>query len=287
MTDLIHAPAALRARCDAARAQGEVVGLVPTMGALHDGHLSLVDEARRQGAGLVVVTLFVNPKQFGPGEDFERYPRTMERDREECRRRGADVLFVPTVEDMYPPGFETHVEVADLTRTLEGAHRPGHFRGVTTVVAKLLLLAAPCTAIFGRKDYQQYRVIERMVRDLGMPVRLVGHPTVREPDGLALSSRNRYLPEGQRERALGLVRGLRAAADAWAGGERDPQTLRDVARGPVDASFDAVDYVEVVHADTLAPLHGSAGDRAVVLMAARLGATRLIDNLVLGEDPRP
>jgi pantoate--beta-alanine ligase len=287
VTELVHAPGELRSRCDAARARGETVGLVPTMGALHEGHLALIDEARRGGAGFVVVTLFVNPKQFGPGEDFGRYPRTLESDLAACRGRGVDVLFAPAVEDMYPPGFQTHVEVDDMTRRLEGAHRPGHFRGVTTVVTKLFMLAAPCTAIFGRKDYQQYRVLERMARDLFIPVRLVGHPTVREPDGLALSSRNRYLSAEHRDRALGLVRGLRAAADAWSEGERDPDVLRSAARGPVDRAFDQVDYVEVADPDHLEPIAGRAGDRAVILVAARLGAVRLIDNLVLGQDARP
>ncbi|MFW5925790.1 MAG: pantoate--beta-alanine ligase [Myxococcota bacterium] len=288
MTEIIHDPAALRRRCDGARASGRTVGLVPTMGALHAGHLALVDQARERGADFVVVTLFVNPKQFGPGEDFERYPRTLDTDRDACRACGVDVLFAPPVDAVYPAGFQTHVEVEELTQPFEGAHRPGHFRGVTTVVTKLLLLAAPCTAVFGRKDYQQWKVIDRMARDLFIPVDIVGMPTVREPDGLALSSRNRYLEPDQRERALGLVRGLRAAAGAWARGERDPDLLRRLARAPVEAAFDRVDYVDVADPETLAPLRGpSATDRAVVLMAAHLGTTRLIDNLVLGEEPIP
>lgn len=264
------------------------MGLVPTMGALHAGHLALVDQARERGADFVVVTLFVNPKQFGPGEDFERYPRTLDADREACRARGVDVLFAPPGDAMYPAGFQTHVEVEELTQPFEGAHRPGHFRGVTTVVTKLLLLAAPCTAVFGRKDYQQWKVIDRMTRDLFIPVDIVGMPTVREPDGLALSSRNQYLEPDQRRRALGLVQGLRAAARAWAQGERDPAALRRLARAPVDAAFDRVDYVEVADPETLAPLQSPGStDRAVVLMAAHLGTTRLIDNLVLGEEPIP
>ncbi|MFW6051371.1 MAG: pantoate--beta-alanine ligase [Myxococcota bacterium] len=284
---MVHDPEALRNRCDRARRAGQQVGLVPTMGALHAGHLALIDEVRRRGAGLVVTTLFVNPKQFGPGEDFERYPRTLEADLEACRARGVDVLFAPGVEDVYPAGFQTHVDVEGLTRGLEGAHRPGHFRGVTTVVSKLFMLAAPCTAAFGRKDYQQWKVIQRMARDLFIPVEVVGHPTVREPDGLALSSRNRYLSAEERERALGLVRGLRAAAEAWAQGVRNGDALRARARAPVQATFDRVDYVEVSDPETLEPVGGEAGERAAVLMAARLGGTRLIDNLVLGEEPPP
>ncbi|MEO0325902.1 MAG: pantoate--beta-alanine ligase [Myxococcota bacterium] len=283
----IHAtPEAFRAACDAARAAGRRVGLVPTMGALHDGHLALVDHAAGVGADFRAVTVFVNPLQFGEGEDFGRYPRTLEADLEACRSRGVDCVFTPTPDVMYPPGFATTVSVAGVTERLEGAHRPGHFDGVTTVVAKLFHAAGPCVAVFGRKDYQQWRVLSRMARDLGLPVEVLGHPIVREADGLALSSRNRYLDPEQRRRALGLVQGLRAAADAWAEGERDVPRLEALARGPVEASFDRIDYVAAADPESLAPLPARA-DRVVLLLAAHLGATRLIDNLELGVDARP
>jgi pantoate--beta-alanine ligase len=279
-------PEEFRAACDEARARGARVSLVPTMGALHAGHMALVAEARRR-AEFVAVTIFVNPLQFGPHEDFERYPRTWDEDVGACARAGVDLVFAPSREAMYPMGFATSVRVAGLTAPLEGEHRPGHFDGVTTVVAKLFGLAGPCTAVFGRKDYQQWRVVARMARDLHLPVRVIGHPTVREPDGLAMSSRNRYLNAAERQRALALVEGLRAAADAFASGERDASRLEAVARAPVARCCDAVDYVSLRDPDDLGPLRGPVGERALLAMAARVGTTRLIDNLVLGEDPRP
>lgn len=287
MTRLLRDGAAAAEACDRARADGKRVGLVPTMGALHEGHLALVEEARRRGAQFVVVTVFVNPLQFGPGEDFERYPRMLDDDVRKCAERGVDVVYAPDVRAMYPEGFQTHVEVERLTTELEGRFRPGHFRGVTTVVSKLFHVAAPCLAVFGRKDYQQWKVLERMARDLDMRVEVVGHPTVREPDGLALSSRNRYLSAEERERALGIARGLRAAAAAFADGERDAGRLRDLAHAPVRASFDRIDYVAVVDPETLEPLDGPVPDRALVAVAAHIGTTRLIDNMVLGEDRAP
>jgi pantoate--beta-alanine ligase len=281
---LVHDPEAFRAACDAARARGQRVGLVPTMGALHEGHLALVREAQRRRAGFVAVTVFVNPLQFGPAEDFSRYPRTLQADVAACRSLGVDLVLAPDSAAMYPEGFQTHVEVSSVTERWEGAHRPGHFRGVTTVVAKLFLLTGPSLAVFGRKDYQQWKAIARMARDLAMPIEIVAHPTVREPDGLALSSRNRYLDGAARERALGIVRGLRAAGRAFADGERDPAVLEGLARGPVEASFDRIDYVAVADPETLEPLTGRAPERTLIAVAARIGATRLIDNSVLGEE---
>ncbi len=286
MTTLLHEKQELFTALDTARAKGLRIGVVPTMGALHDGHLSLIDAAREHGAGFVVVTVFVNPLQFGPKEDFGKYPRTLDADVERCRSRGVDVVFAPDRDAMYPDGFATHVTVDDVTSRLEGEHRPGHFRGVTTVVAKLFALTAPCLATFGRKDYQQWRVIERMTRDLDLRVELFGERTVREPDGLAMSSRNRYLDASSRERALGIVTGLRAAHDAFAGGERNARALERIARAPVFERFDAIDYVDCCDADTLAPIERVEG-RALIAVAARIGTTRLIDNTVLGEDPRP
>ena len=284
---VFHDPQAYRAACERARASGAKVGLVPTMGALHEGHLSLVEKAKSLGCDHLVATIFVNPLQFAPHEDFDRYPRTLDADVARLRAVGVHTVFAPARDAMYPPGFATHVDVVEITEPLEGAHRPGHFRGVTTIVAKLFGLTGACTAVFGKKDYQQYKTLARMARDLDMPVDVVGAPIVRELDGLALSSRNRYLGDEERARALGLVRGLRAAWDAFAAGERDPAALERLAREPVDASFDRVDYVALADPDTLAPLGGMAPDRAVLAGAAHLGQTRLIDNVVLGEDPRP
>ncbi len=285
MTRLVHDPAEHRAACDDARARGLRVGLVPTMGALHAGHLSLVDEAKRR-AGFVAATIFVNPLQFGPNEDLDRYPRTREADVALLRERGVDLVFAPAPSAMYPEGFQTEVAVSTLTERLDGVFRPGHFRGVTPVVAKLFNLTGPSVAVFGRKDYQQWRVLERMARDLDMPIDVVGMPTVREPDGLALSSRNRYLDAPSRERALAIARGLRVAHDAFVAGERDASKLAALARAPIERAFDRIDYVAACHPATLEPLDGVA-DEVVLLIAAHLGTTRLIDNCVLGRDPRP
>ena len=284
--ELVHEPGAFRAACDAARKAGRRVGLVPTMGALHAGHLALVDAAAEAGADFRVVTIFVNPLQFGEGEDLDRYPRTLEADLEACRTRGVDLVFAPAPGAMYPPGFQTHVQVGELTERLEGEHRPGHFQGVTTVVTKLFLLTGPSVAVFGRKDYQQWRIVERMARDLDIPVEVLGHPIVREADGLALSSRNRYLSEDERERALRLARGLHAAAQAWAAGTREAETLVEVARGPIEERVDRIDYVAVVDPETLLPGAGVL-QRGLVVVAAHVGATRLIDNHELGVDTPP
>jgi len=283
MTRIVEDAAGLRAACDALRADGRRVGLVPTMGALHDGHLSLVEAVRARGADAVVVSVFVNPTQFGPGEDFARYPRTFDADVAACRERRVDLVYAPAPDAMYPDGFQTHVEVERTTRGFEGALRPTHFRGVTTVVTKLFNATGPCVAAFGQKDYQQWRTLERMARDLDMPVEVVGCPIVREPDGLALSSRNRYLDADQRERATALSRGLRAADAAYAAGERSVARLEAIAREPIEGAADAVDYVSLVDADDLTAPGDVAEGRVVMLVAARLGETRLLDNAVLGE----
>ncbi len=284
--EVIRDPKAFRDACDAARNAGARVGLVPTMGALHEGHLSLVDRARDEGATFLVVTVFVNPLQFAPHEDLGRYPRTLDADVEACRARGVNVVFAPDNGSMYPPGFQTEVTVGALTRRLEGVHRPAHFAGVTTVVTKLLALTGRCVAVFGRKDYQQWRVLERLALDLDLPVEVVGHPIVREADGLALSSRNRYLSAEERARALDLARGLRAAHAAWTAGMRDATALTEIVRGPVEKTFDRVDYVALVDPLSLEPVEGSI-TRGVLLVAAHLGKTRLIDNLELGSDAAP
>lgn len=285
MTTIIREPAEFRRACDDARRASHRVGLVPTMGALHAGHYSLIDQASRR-ADFLAVTIFVNPLQFAPGEDLQRYPKTFERDLEGCQRRAVDVVFAPDAGAMYPDGFQTQVGVAAVTKPLEGVFRPSHLEGVTTVVAKLFNLAGPCAAVFGRKDYQQWKALSRMVKDLDMPIEVIGCPTVREPDGLALSSRNRYLSETDRHRALAVVEGLRASHDAWKNGERGPSVLQRVAAAPVEATFDRVDYVAAVDPETLEPPK-TAPTRLLLAVAAHLGSTRLIDNVVLGEDGRP
>jgi pantoate--beta-alanine ligase len=266
-----------------ARASGRSVGLVPTMGALHEGHRRLI-EAARAAADHVVVSIFVNPTQFGPAEDFTRYPRTLEADVETCARGGADCIFAPEVAEMYPAGgLATYIEVPGLSNILEGAIRPGHFRGVATVVMKLLQIVGPDLAAFGEKDYQQLQVIRRLVADLDVPVRILPVPIVREPDGLAMSSRNRYLNEAERRAATVLSRALRAACDAVRAGERDADRVRQILARTIELEELArLDYAEVADADTLAPLDTlAAGRRAVALLAARVGPARLIDNAAL------
>jgi len=283
---VLEDPAAVRAACDAARARGSRVAFVPTMGALHEGHLSLVTEARSRGA-FVVASIFVNPIQFGPNEDLARYPRDLDGDRDKLR--GIDLLFVPAPAAMYPAGDRTRVRVEGLTEYLCGPHRPGHFEGVTTVVAKLFAIVGPSVAVFGKKDYQQLAVIRRMTTDLHLPVEVVGCPTVREADGLAKSSRNAYLSPDERRRAVLLSRGLAAAARAFATGERRAGVLEHLARDLVASAATSIDYVTVADPESLVPLAADAttGDRALLAIACRIGATRLIDNVVLGEDPPP
>lgn len=285
---VVTTAAAMRSACDAARVAGQRVGLVPTMGALHRGHASLVEQAAR-GAGFVAVSVFVNPTQFGPNEDLARYPRTLDADVEVARAAGAALVFAPTPEEMYPPGDETRVRVGRTAEHLCGPHRPGHFEGVATIVAKLFAVTGPCLAAFGRKDYQQLRVVARMIADLHLPVELVPVATEREPDGLALSSRNRYLSDADRTRALAIATGLSRAVQAFEAGERRAGTLRELARAPVQSAFDSVDYVAVADAATVVPLDDDARLEApaVIATAARLGTTRLIDNVVLGEDAAP
>lgn len=285
MTAVVDHARELRAACDLLRQGGSRVGLVPTMGALHDGHMSLCAALRAHGAERVVLSIFVNPLQFGAHEDLAKYPRTLERDLALCRSNGVDLVYAPSVEAMYGAGFQTRVEVEMLTQPLEGELRPDHFRGVTTVVTKLFNAVGPCVAAFGRKDYQQWRVIERMARDLDMPVGVLGCPIVREPDGLAMSSRNRYLSAEQRARATAIHAGLVAADAAFRMGERRSAELERIARDPVAAQFDSVDYVRLAHAETLRGWESATIEGpAVVLVAARLGSTRLIDNAILGDD---
>ena len=255
------------------------------MGALHDGHLSLVREARRH-ADVVAVSIFVNPTQFGPNEDFSRYPRDLDRDAAMLGTESVALIFCPGASDIYPDGEQTRVRVGALAEPLCGAFRPGHFEGVATVVAKLLIAAGPCVAVFGKKDYQQLAILRRVVVDLLLPVSVVAAPILREADGLAMSSRNAYLSADERARAVGLSRGLRAAHEAFICGERDPEVLLGPVREEVSRAADRVDYVSVVDADSLAPL-SRVGSRALLAVACHLGTTRLIANIVLGEDAAP
>lgn len=281
--ELITDPAAWQARCLAARAAGSRVALVTTMGFLHDGHASLLREARRradQGGrrGLAVATIFVNPTQFGPNEDLARYPRDLEGDLARCAAEGIDAVLAPArAEAMFAPDHQTWVTVERASQGLCGASRPGHFRGVATVVAKLFNLTQPHVALFGEKDFQQLAVIRAMVRDLAFPVEIVGMPIVREPDGLARSSRNAYLSAEERGRALALSAALREAAQAAADGRREAAALRARARERLEAAGLRVDYVEVAHPDTLAAVD-RAEPGSVMLLAAFAGTTRLIDN---------
>jgi pantoate--beta-alanine ligase len=267
----------VRKELDGARARGASLGLVPTMGALHDGHVSLVRRAAAD-CDVTLVTVFVNPLQFGPHEDFNRYPRDLDRDAALAASAGADLVFAPAVDEMYPdaPVVRVAVERA-LGDRLEGASRPGHFTGVATVVAKLFAIAGPCRAYFGEKDYQQLLVVGRLAADLSFPVDVVGCATVREPDGLALSSRNAYLSADERRAATVLYRALRAAAGA---DERDGDRLRALMAAVVEAEpLARLDYADVVDAATLEPLETVAGPPARLVVAAWVGATRLIDNM--------
>jgi pantoate--beta-alanine ligase len=267
----------LRRRVATWRSAGETVAFVPTMGAIHEGHLSLVARARR-AAKRVVASVFVNPLQFGPNEDYRRYPRPIARDRTLLRAAGVDLLWEPRVPDLYPPGERTRVRVTGLDQGLEGASRPGHFEGVATVVAKLLIAVQPDVLVLGQKDAQQARLLEQMCGDLLLPVKVVRAPTVREPDGLARSSRNVYLDAEQRAQAVGLSRGLLAARRALQQGERSAVALVRAVRAEW-RRFPGVreDYVRVVDATTLEPLRRVRG-RVLVAVAARVGRVRLIDN---------
>jgi pantoate--beta-alanine ligase len=272
----------IRGAIAAARSSGQRVGFVPTMGFLHEGHLRLVDEAKRQ-AGCVVMSLFVNPTQFGPNEDFSRYPRDLSGDTEKARSRGVDFLFAPAVNEMYSTKPSVHVRADDLPTRWEGAVRPGHFDGVLTVVAKLFNIVAPDIAVFGRKDFQQAALIRRMVRELNFPIDLIVAPTVREPDGLALSSRNTYLDASARSSALALVESLRAASRAFAAGEQRGEALTRVGSESLEGHPEvSVDYFAVVDPQDMRPVDQATSD-SVAIVAARVGPTRLIDNMILGE----
>ncbi|HNU82073.1 MAG TPA: pantoate--beta-alanine ligase [Thermoanaerobaculia bacterium] len=276
----VREPAELQMAVRQLRRDGMEIGFVPTMGALHAGHLSLVEIARRRGA-LVVVSVFVNPTQFGPGEDLDRYPRQPERDAGMLHEAGCDLLFLPSVETIYPPGNATRIHVEGAARGYEGKLRPGHFDGVATVVTILFQLVRPNFAVFGEKDAQQLAVVRQLVRDLHLPVEIVAGPTKREPDGLAMSSRNAYLSPDEREAATVLSRALAAAGDEIAAGERRAATIRRRLRDELQTEprFE-LDYADVVDALTFQPVTRLAG-RVVIPVAGRVGNTRLLDNLQL------
>jgi pantoate--beta-alanine ligase len=287
--ELVRTPKELRELTRKARRADKVVGFVPTMGALHKGHLRLVEVARER-ADLVIVSIFVNPTQFGPKEDLDRYPRDLEGDMAKCADAGAEVVFAPAVEHMYPDGAVTHVTVPHITAGLCGKDRPTHFGGVATIVSKLFNIVGPCVAVFGRKDFQQLTVIRRMAADLYFDVDVVGVPTVREADGVALSSRNAYLTENERSRARALVRGLSAACEMVT--RHDPARVGEVrskALSLLESEVDSVDYVELCDPETLETLDSDMAITSPTLLAvaARLGKTRLIDNVVLLEQSDP
>ncbi|WP_105567795.1 pantoate--beta-alanine ligase [Microbacterium halophytorum] len=283
--NVLRSVAEIRAAVADAKAAGEEVGLVPTMGALHEGHLSLIRAARAE-SGLVIVSLFVNPTQFGAHEDLDAYPRDQERDARLAREAGADILFAPPVSEVYPDGFATTIHVTGVTDVLCGAVRgPGHFDGVATVVAKLFGMVAPDSAYFGQKDAQQVVVVRRLVRDLNMPVRVVACPIVREPDGLAMSSRNAYLDEASRRRATALNRALDTADALVRSGERRAAPVIAAARGVLAAAGLDPEYIELRDAEDLSARE-DVGDRALLAISARVGAARLIDNRILEGDHR-
>lgn len=260
----------------------EPLGLVPTMGYLHEGHLSLVRQAKAECPS-VGVSIFVNPSQFGPDDDLESYPRDLDRDLSLLKDEGVDLVWMPTANEMYPSGFQTWVTIEGLTQPLEGLRRPGHFRGVATVVAKLFNAFQPSKAYFGQKDAQQAIVIQRMVRDLNFPLQIVVCPTVREPDGLAMSSRNTYLSAAERKAATVLYRALTSAIDAFISGENKAEALRDLMSDVLSSeSLARPEYVSVAGLDTLEELTGPI-DRALLSMAVYVGETRLIDNMIVGE----
>jgi len=277
---LIESIAEMKSACRAATLAGKTLGLVPTMGALHEGHLSLVRESRAQ-CEVTAVSIFVNPLQFGPNEDLEKYPRSLERDYEMLRGLGADILFVPSVAEMYPPGAKTIVDVIDLSSKLDGGSRPGHFRGVATVVCKLFEIVRPDRAYFGQKDAAQVALLRKMARDLDLDVEIVVCPIVRETDGLAMSSRNAYLNPQQRQQALVLSRSLQQITAAFAGGETDAGKLIEIGSRTIAVEPAAkLDYYVVVDPDTLEP-RTQATRGTLVAVAAWVGTTRLIDNTVL------
>ena len=274
----------MQKRAEALRNSGKTIAFVPTMGCLHDGHLALMRAGRELG-DVLVVSIFVNPAQFGPKEDFGSYPRDLERDSALCRQVGVDIIFHPAAEAIYPRGFQTHIEVENLSRGLCGDFRPGHFRGVATVVAKLFNIVKPHAAVFGEKDCQQLAVIRRMTADLNLDVQIVGYPTVRETDGLAMSSRNTFLSAAERQSALSLSRSLEQAQQMVREGERAPGRIEQAVRETISREPAAeIEYVRVCHPESLSELKW-VEDSTLLALAVRVGKTRLIDNRIITTKP--
>lgn len=284
---LVHTISVVRQVIAEARREGRTISLVPTMGALHEGHMTLVRHAREENS-FVGVSIFVNPTQFGPSEDLDRYPRTLDSDCDMCREAGVDIIFSPSAHEMYPQGFDSWVDVGGVTEMLEGESRPGHFRGVATICLKLFNIFNPDRAYFGKKDYQQLKVITKMVRDLDLPLEIIPVEIVREKDGLAMSSRNRYLNSEERKAALILRDAIAAAQSQFHSGERDAFTIQQVIHAQLNSEPLAnIDYAVVVDAVTLLPIE-IIERPTVVLLAVRIGATRLIDNATLDPlNPQP
>ena len=277
---IIETVSEMQQQADTWRREGKRIALVPTMGYLHAGHLALMDTAQRHG-DLVIISIFVNPSQFGPGEDYRNYPRDLDRDLKLASGVGVQVAFIPSVEEMYPAGFQTNVEVTEVTRNLCGRARPGHFRGVATVVLKLFQIVKPHAAIFGEKDFQQLVTIRRMAQDLNLDVSVIGHPIVREPDGLAMSSRNVYLDGGQRQTALSLSQSLKRAQALVDSGERRTAALIAAVQEHITGvGGTQIDYVQICHPETLEDVD-SVNGAALLALAVRVGKARLIDNCVL------
>jgi pantoate--beta-alanine ligase len=283
--EVIEGVEEVQRRCEELRLAGKILALVPTMGFFHEGHLELMRVAKRH-ADVVIISIFVNPTQFGPSEDFSAYPRDMEGDLTKAKRVGVDIAFTPTVGEMYPEGSQTSVAVAGLTEHLCGLSRPGHFHGVTTVVAKLFNITKPHIAVFGQKDYQQLTVITKMVKDLNMDIRIVGVPTYREPDGLAMSSRNTYLSAVERKSALSLKRSLDLGSEMYEKGERDASKIKSAVEKLILSHPDTtIDYVALCDPVTLDGLEILRGE-ALLALAVRVGKTRLIDNCLLGKQSK-
>jgi pantoate--beta-alanine ligase len=283
---IYHTIAEVRQYVREARSSGQSIGLVPTMGYLHEGHLELMRQAKKQ-CGKVIVSIFVNPTQFGPGEDLERYPRDLERDARMCEEVGVNAIFNPAADEIYPPGYCTYVDVERITENLCGLSRPGHFRGVATVVTKLFNIVKPDFAFFGQKDAQQVLVINRMATDLNMDLEVVTVPTVREPDGLAMSSRNIYLEPEQRRVALALSRSLRQAEEIFQAGERDAAKIRQLVIDMIEReALLNIDYVEIYSHPDLEPVERIESS-ALLALAVKIGRTRLIDNIILRKGDTP
>ncbi len=273
----------MQIRSESLRLAGKKIAFVPTMGYFHEGHLSLMREARKR-ADQVVTSIYVNPTQFGPKEDFSKYPRDFERDAQMAQSVGVDVIFYPSDQEMYPSGYQTYVNVEKVTQNLCGASRPGHFRGVATICCKLFNIVKPHIAIFGKKDFQQLAAMKRMVSDLNMDLEIIGMPTFREPDGLAMSSRNVYLSPEERPSALTLVKSLKLAQKLYAAGERKASKIIDEAQKLIKSAMNTeIDYIKICDASTLEDVEDIQGE-TVMALAVRVGKTRLIDNAVFGED---